>query len=349
MSTATLKQAIRTGVAGGLAMFLSKYLDLPEGYWAAISAVIVMQSSVGATLRDSWVRLAGTAIGSVISIPFLYFWGGNVVAFGAAVTITVLVCGSLKLEASYRLACATVAIIMLIGHTSPSWVVATHRFLEVALGIVVSIAVTNVLWPARASKKLASGIAVALRQLHSIYEAVIGRFRGLQTAPIESLRAEFDRARRLNEDLQEQEKYEIAVPSGRAAVLGLIMAHTDRINRAIEALELATQEVSTDSFHNHMEPELGALADGIGSGLTRVAEGASAQRFAEPEIDFKQLIVALELKAAGVRTTRASEKFELPEILRFHTFFLGLLNLARELDEMQSCARRLSDQKNGPG
>ena len=56
--TADFRLAIKTGIVGALAICLSKFLRLLEGYWAAISAVIVMESNLGAALRDSWVRIA---------------------------------------------------------------------------------------------------------------------------------------------------------------------------------------------------------------------------------------------------------------------------------------------------
>lgn len=69
IGASSLKQAVKTGVAGALAIFVSKIVGLPEGYWAAISAVIVMQANLGGALRESWVRVLATAIGAAVSIP----------------------------------------------------------------------------------------------------------------------------------------------------------------------------------------------------------------------------------------------------------------------------------------
>ena len=69
-------------------------------------------------------------------------WGNQLWAFGVAATITVLCCAVLRLDRSYRLACVTVAIVMLIKSAGPPWKIALHRFLEVALGIVVALAIS---------------------------------------------------------------------------------------------------------------------------------------------------------------------------------------------------------------
>jgi uncharacterized membrane protein YccC len=60
-----------------------------------------------------------------------------------------MVCAALRLDkAAYRFAGITLAIVMLVGRTSPAWVIAAHRFLEVALGIAVALGMTAA-WPER--------------------------------------------------------------------------------------------------------------------------------------------------------------------------------------------------------
>jgi uncharacterized membrane protein YgaE (UPF0421/DUF939 family) len=146
-------QAVKTGVAAGAAIYAASLLKLPQGYWAAISAIVVMQSEVSATLKVSRNRLIGTAIGASLGALFVPFGEGRLAWFGATVAVTVLVCQFLGLEQSYRLACVTVAIVMLVNPAGSPWPLALHRFEEVALGIVVALAV--------------SAIPVDRRQLHN--------------------------------------------------------------------------------------------------------------------------------------------------------------------------------------
>ena len=42
-----LKHAIKTAIAAAASLYLAKFMKMPEGYWAAITAIIVMQSNVG--------------------------------------------------------------------------------------------------------------------------------------------------------------------------------------------------------------------------------------------------------------------------------------------------------------
>jgi uncharacterized membrane protein YgaE (UPF0421/DUF939 family) len=148
LTAAHWKHALKTGLAGALALFLAELAHLPQGYWAAISAVIVMQSEFQSALKASLMRIAGTALGAIVVVPFAELLPGSIPAFGVAVAITILVSFVLRLEESQRLAAATVAIIMLIGRTEPAWLSAIYRFIEVSFGVVISLLIARFVWPA---------------------------------------------------------------------------------------------------------------------------------------------------------------------------------------------------------
>jgi uncharacterized membrane protein YgaE (UPF0421/DUF939 family) len=144
-----LKHAAKTGLAAVLAFYLAKFLGLPESYWAAISAIIVMYSDVSQTLKASGQRLVGTAIGVSIGGAFAAVFGQHLWAFGLAVALTVLVCALLGFEEAARLAGVAVAIVMLTGHPARPWIAPLHRFLEVSFGILVAVVVSGLNWPSQ--------------------------------------------------------------------------------------------------------------------------------------------------------------------------------------------------------
>src|SRR5579863_1189035 len=196
------KQAIKTAVAGVISLWVTNLFHLPQGYWAAISALIVMQSNVGATLNASRTRLAGTAVGALVGGLFVAVFGTGILGFALAVTIAFLLCDLLHLAESQRLATVTVAIIMLIGRASSAWVVAVHRFAEVALGILIALLVSLALWPNHARRSVRQAVALTLLKLRDLYRAVMDRYRGLP-ASIEPLKSDVLAAVRKNSDLLE--------------------------------------------------------------------------------------------------------------------------------------------------
>jgi uncharacterized membrane protein YgaE (UPF0421/DUF939 family) len=154
------KHAAKTGLAAALAFYLSRFIHLPESYWAPISAIIVMYSDLSQTLKASGDRIIGTAIGVTIGGVFAALFGARIWAFGLAVTITVFICGLLGYADAARLAGVAVAIVMLATHQGLPWTVPLHRFVEVAFGIVIAVLVSALKWPPRRSTPSGTGFSL---------------------------------------------------------------------------------------------------------------------------------------------------------------------------------------------
>ena len=61
----TLLDAARTTVAAVASLLLARLLKLPEFYWAPISAIVIIQSTIDPRTL-AWQRFAGTALGAVL-------------------------------------------------------------------------------------------------------------------------------------------------------------------------------------------------------------------------------------------------------------------------------------------
>jgi uncharacterized membrane protein YgaE (UPF0421/DUF939 family) len=135
----SLQQGIRTALAAVLAYWITSVLHLPGDYWAAISAIVVMQSEIGATVMASRDRLAGTAFGAVVGLITSLIWHHSLFVYGLAVLLVVMLCTALNYKNAGRLGGVTVTIIVLIHFPGPLWQIALQRFLEVSVGILISL------------------------------------------------------------------------------------------------------------------------------------------------------------------------------------------------------------------
>lgn len=139
----------RTTVAALASQLIAQSLHMPEPYWATVTTIVVMQSSLGAAWKVSWKRLAGTVLGGVVGGFLSSHFGGNLLAFGVAMIGTGLVCLIAKVDRSaYRFAGITLTIIMLVPRTQSPWIIALHRCVEVSFGIAVALVLAAV-WPER--------------------------------------------------------------------------------------------------------------------------------------------------------------------------------------------------------
>jgi len=144
-----VEHLVRTTVAAMVSLFLANLLKLPNAYWAAITTLIVMQSTLGDTLTISGQRFVGTAIGAAAGALLAAYFSPTVIVFGVGVFVIGIICAALRLgRAARALASVTLALVVLVERTEPPWKLAAHRFVEVSLGIVVAVMVT-VLWPGR--------------------------------------------------------------------------------------------------------------------------------------------------------------------------------------------------------
>lgn len=143
----TLLDAARTALAAVVSLLLARLLKLPESHWAPISAIVIIQSTIDPR-TIAWQRFAGTAIGAVLGALTAAFFSGGALVYAAAIFLCGLLCALLRLNGAYRFAAITVSIILLIAHQRPVWIVASHRFVEVSVGIAVALGIAQV-WPAR--------------------------------------------------------------------------------------------------------------------------------------------------------------------------------------------------------
>src|ERR1700675_4644837 len=116
--------AARTTVAALASLLLARLFKLPEAYWATVTTLVVMQSTLGAAFTVSWHRFAGTAIGAAARALFATYFGSNAAIFALGIFVMGIVCAALRLDiAAYRFAGVTLAIVMLVAHSSPGWLV----------------------------------------------------------------------------------------------------------------------------------------------------------------------------------------------------------------------------------
>jgi uncharacterized membrane protein YgaE (UPF0421/DUF939 family) len=144
----TVEHSLRTAIAGTISIWAAHFLQLHETYWAAITTLIVMQSTLGPALKVSAQRFIGTALGAAVGAFMGLRLSGNHYTFGLGVLGLGLICTLLRLDrAAYRFGSVTLAIVMLAAvHPVSPWTIALHRFVEVSMGIGVGLLVTAV-WP----------------------------------------------------------------------------------------------------------------------------------------------------------------------------------------------------------
>ena len=82
--------SLRAAIASVLSYLLAKGLRLPEFYWAPISTIVILLSTID-PLTLAWQRFAGTAVGAALAALIATHFNANWAVYGAGI----FVCGIL--------------------------------------------------------------------------------------------------------------------------------------------------------------------------------------------------------------------------------------------------------------
>ena len=323
-----LIHAVKTAVAATFCWWLASRYGMRDGYWGAISAIIVLQSNFGSTISASRDRMLGTLIGAAFGFSFTLF-GTLPWNYVLAVTSAICVCALLGFRTSARLAAVTITIIMLV-HTGSQWTLALDRVLQVLLGIVVALIVT-VIFPDRARLRLREGLAQEFLVLGALFEAVLQGFRGEPAEDLTKAHADALAILRSNNQLLEAARNEPSGGPGWREGLNMLSQFGRSIFDALVALELAVKDSHEDRYVQQLEPALGQLVSDIHRGFHYVASCIHTWEFLDPppEIDLEQDIAQLESAMEAVRHTGV--QYSQDDLLRAFAVQLHLKQIARLL------------------
>jgi uncharacterized membrane protein YccC len=115
----------RSALAAVASLSLPKLLKMFEAYWAAITTIVVMQSSLGSTWPTPIERFAGTALGCAFGAAVASVLASNWLVYGGGIFALGLICAGLRLNRSaYRFAGLTFTIVVLLTRPEGPVVVA---------------------------------------------------------------------------------------------------------------------------------------------------------------------------------------------------------------------------------
>jgi uncharacterized membrane protein YgaE (UPF0421/DUF939 family) len=131
----------KAAVATVAAVLSYECIKLPGAPWvAAVSAVLVTQPDLHASLKASLMRVVANLAGAFGGAALLAVTGQPVVAMAVGVLLTGLICYLLKQDDALRPAFVAVIIVTLIGEND-KWHSSIDRVIAVVIGCVCALVV----------------------------------------------------------------------------------------------------------------------------------------------------------------------------------------------------------------
>ncbi len=317
-----------------------KLLSLPQGWWAVITALLVVQTSVGGSFKAALDRLWGTIAGALygaavaITIPHTTDWG-----LAIAIVLAILPLAYLAaVNTAFRVAPVTALIVLLpiYGHAGNPFISAGERILEIVIGNVVALAVTLLILPARAHGQLREAAARVARLNADLLDMLIaGLFEhgrpGLQ-AMHASIRAALKRSETAAEEAARERQMRVSDERDPEPVIRTLY----RVRHDLVMIGRAAARPLPSDLRTILETPLeavrqdgGAMLRGISAGLERKDAAPALDAY---QASVKSLAAALDENHGAVPPDEAGRLFT----LRFALEQLGedLRDLAARTDEI---------------
>lgn len=327
--SAHVRHGVKTGLATVLAYAVTDWLGLPMGFWAVLSAVIVMQINVADSISMCLYRFTGTALGAAIGLALLLVVPKTPWAMGAALFMAVGFCAYMtRYSSRYRMAAITAVIVLLAGAHEPDPVTfSLYRVFEIGVGVACAFAVSVLLWPARAGVALRERLQQQFANAAERYDAVNEAFLSRQSPLPDAFLSELDTEVRENRELlQKALRHERLLYNDDTALLSRQVGMLERCLDHMHALLGAVNTAYGEGFPLIMEPELRALAKASEDAMRHLGQG----RAPDPT-PLRQALAASQKRLHELRQEGKTRRFHLRKMLQIMAFIYNSQALAEDL------------------
>jgi uncharacterized membrane protein YccC len=345
-----LRLTLRTTLAGLITLALADLLELKQGYWAVLTAVIIMQASLGGSVKAVLDRLIGTFAGSIwgVAVSLVIPHRG----FPSTALVLVLALGPLALVAalrpSFRIAPVTAMIVLLSTASAQGPVAyAAERVREIGLGCVVGFAVSLLFLPARAHGLLADAAAKTLRDFAQLLEVLL---QDLARAPDRSAAvAIFDRLRKSIasvEALAEDARHERTNRLTDAPDPEPVPRNLRRIRHDLTTIGRAVAAPLPQPASEHLSAAAHGLCEAMSSFLLAAAAALAGAR-PPPSLDEVDASLAgFQESMAALRQSGALPKLSVDAVSRIYGLVFAVQQLRENLAEL---SERIAERASSPG
>jgi len=334
----SLKQGIKTGLAGAITYAMYAGWHLPQGYWAVFTALVVTQANLGASWKAALYRTIGSTAGALAAMLLFLIIGPGAIRVGVMLFVLASLFGFLNvLHPSFSAAGFTAAIVLLLGRIEGTpFHIGWLRVLYTLLGSFVAFAVGALLWPVRARQGLRNKIASILDGAGALYRAVTAAaVQGIDNEQqVRQLDRQLHELRRGITQQLDEAKSELAFSRFNEGAYQAFVDQADQVRRRLTPMA----EDSALYIHAQLEPglvpSLPALVEKTAQTFAALAGAVRNPGQIVNAAELDAAIGDLDADLARLRQQHATSLFALDRMLPFWALVFNLREVAQDLKQL---------------
>jgi uncharacterized membrane protein YccC len=343
ITKARLRFCLRMTVTALVAYALAQILTIPlHGLWVVLTAVVVVQMSVGGSLRATTDYIIGTFGGALyasaigVLVPHT-----TPLTTGIALTIAIIpLAFAATLNPSFRVAPFTAVVVLLISTELHEGALtsALYRLLEVALGGAVAVAVSLLVLPDRAHGLGLESAARALRQLaRALPELLAGLTSKTDALMIRRTQDEIGRAvvafQAIADEAKRERMINLVTEPDPAALVRVLL----RLRHDLVIVDRSATEPLPDHFAERLGPPLARFGASASEFLSASASALTARR-PPPALDQVETAIAdYASQMAAIRLEGLTRTLPSSEVERIFALGFALQQLHQDFLDLARC------------
>ncbi len=190
------KRAIQTLIAAMVAISIYKTLNLGYGYWIALSAIITIQATTGASIKKAKDRLLGTIMGVLIGVALINIFPPNNLFLLFIVPLLIFLTIYLFSSSySYSIFFVSILLVILMANNNLSpWHFAFARIADTAIGLAIGLAASYLLWPNASQDELQRDLQKTVFLCQDYFKAITSKYLDAQPMAVETSKEQIENA-----------------------------------------------------------------------------------------------------------------------------------------------------------
>ncbi|WP_119461246.1 FUSC family protein [Rhodospirillaceae bacterium SYSU D60014] len=330
-----VRLAIQTGLAGLATFAIGHALGVSELSWAVISALFVVQASIGGTLAAAAGRIIGAALGAVLGLAWMlaggtetiFLTGLGIVLAGAT---TAYISG---IKPTLRYGAVTSAIIILSPSSDP-FAQAWHYAAAIGLGVVIGTLASVLVFPWSARRGVDEELGRAVRRCGDLLAACLGALMGRDANKLAPIHSDIRQALGDAQAAAGPSRKERLRRASNAPEPEALIRAVERLWHALLLIDRTDTGPLPEAPRRRLEPYLEAATEACCAYLADLGEAiASGDRPDPPEL-VHQRLEALQAALEEIRRERVTVPLPGQEAERVFTLIFAFDQLNQDIADL---------------